>query len=237
MARFFEGPSLCATIRSARRRGRPGRPPRRHGCWRARRHVGGRRCALRFATPSPRAPINYRSTAWRADGELEWAPRFVGAEAAQLQTYGDGVRTVADFVARYGNAWRGSELVNSENRLFSTPEWREIGRGTRSVTARGRPFTVNTLEVTDGRTARLVWYWYVVGEREHDAPWAAKLAELWLGLTARDAESAVVAVVTDVAPGHDSAATALAEMLDSHYDSVVAAVFPTRTRRAGRNGS
>lgn len=245
MARFFEGrePARDGAQRGqGGQAGRAGRPVVMTAAVLAVMLAGPalRAAAARDAVV-PGAPIELplELGAWRAGGDLSWAPRFVGAEASQLQTYGDGARAIAVFAARYGNAWRGSELVSSENRLFPAPEWREIGRGTRSVAARGRSFTVNTIEITDGRTARLVWYWYVVGEREHDAPWAAKLAELWLGLKARDAKSAVVAVATatDSAPGRDGAATALTDLLDAHYDRVVAAVFPTRAQRAGRNGS
>jgi exosortase A len=123
------------------------------------------------------------SVQWRApeeSGSGRWRPLYRGGLVERQAVYFDSTGAPVDvFVAVYGlGGSLGAEMI-SYNNVVSADERGSLAKDTRRemVLSDGLKLKVRELVVADGGTPRLVWHWYVVGERPVASQLAAKALE------------------------------------------------------------
>jgi EpsI family protein len=145
------------------------------------------------------APLPERVGPWRRSPETEasWRPEFVGADAERQALYRDASGGELNiYVATYVDQRQGKEAVFDENRVYDRARWRDAQ--SRHQYLVGRDAVPRQVEETllqgvqDGK--RLVWRWYLVGERTLSGRIEAKLASIAAAL--RGDRSARVVVIS-----------------------------------------
>ena len=158
----------------------------RVSCSRTRRRLSS--CQLRLA-------------GWQGpdDGAGRWHPNFEGGVVERQAVYRDaGGGAVDVFVAVYGlGATHGAEMISYSNVVSSEREGRVLPETSdaSSRCRRANVLEVRELVVHEGEGPRLVWQWYVVGERPAVSPYATKALEA-LAFVTRSADSERVVTVS-----------------------------------------
>lgn len=82
-------------------------------------------------------------------------PVFENPRAQASKVYGQGEKAVTVHVAYYRQQTYGRKLVNSQNVLTTSEDrfWRQVGRGSTSVTADGQTVALRTAELRSGSLA------------------------------------------------------------------------------------
>ena len=157
--------------------------------------------AGRLSLPLARSP-------WQGPeaGQQGWKPLYAGALAERSGVYaaGDGSR-VDVFVGVYGlGRTAGSEMIAYGNRIAA-----DEGKSLSDETSReielpdGQPLTVRERSVSDAGDRRLVWYWFVVGNRPVASEFRVKALEA-AAFIRRDADTErVVTISTPIDEGTD----------------------------------
>jgi exosortase A len=126
-----------------------------------------------------------------ANAGERWRPLYRGGLTEQQVTYSDRYGAAVDvFVAVYGLGTSiGAEMI-SYNNMIDANEHGSLAREVRIQHALpgGHTLVARELVVNDDGTERLVWYWFMVGERPVVSKLAAKGLEA-LALITRDASS------------------------------------------------
>jgi exosortase A len=139
------------------------------------------------------------------DAANRWRPRYTGALAERQALYRTPTGGEVDvFVAVYGlGVTQGSEMITyrnvlSEREIDSLPdartEWIELPSGTRLPLRETRVRVADDLE-------RLVWHWYLVGDRATSSQFSVKAFEAVAFLTGRRDTERIVALSTPLDPG------------------------------------
>jgi EpsI family protein len=164
-------------------------------------------------TALPAAPPGWQGP---DDGAGRWHPHFEGGVIERQAVYRDGRGGAVDvFVAVYGlGAAHGAEMISYGN-VVSLNEKGSLARDERRVVPlpHGESLKVRELVLHEGEGPRLVWQWYVVGQRPAVSPYVTKALEA-LAFVTRSADSE--RVVTVSTPFDDGAAQRLEAFVTSN---------------------
>jgi exosortase A len=133
-----------------------------------------------------------------------WRPAYKGAISEQQAIYRspDGSR-VDVYVGLYGlGTTAGAEMIRFENRLFPAEGGSLAQSATIDLlTSEGARLAVREVQGRSGGSVRLVWQWFVVGDRPMVSPYAVKAHEA-LALVTRGAKTErVIALSTTAGTG------------------------------------
>lgn len=138
-----------------------------------------------------------------------WEPDFSGTSGEAQASYQKGEARIDLYVNWYLNQTQGRELISSANSIPGTSMvMRDPGRIRLSETNHGYvPQIREIIIVSAGSVRRLVWYWYVVGERTTTSPVSVKLWQGLQVLTGRDGAGLIsLSVICDAQSDPDCAA-------------------------------
>ena len=133
-----------------------------------------------------------------------WRPAYDGAAVEQMGTYREPDGSPVDvYVGSYAiGATRGAEMIHHKNRLFRQESNSLVRSSTLHVDLPGREaLPVLQVEGPSGVGARLVWRWFVVGDRTVVSPYSVKFLEAWLLVTRGTATERVVVLSTPAGAG------------------------------------
>ena len=137
------------------------------------------------------APADWLSS---ADPDQDWAPHFETIESETAQTFTKGAREVSLYVASYPVKRRGVELVSSFNAAGASGDWDLLNNDYREVTIGGRTVTVAEYLIARGGEHRIVWTWYLAGDRLTAKPYWIKLIQAESRLAGRPQNVSLFAV-------------------------------------------
>ncbi|MEZ5543326.1 MAG: EpsI family protein [Pseudomonadota bacterium] len=138
----------------------------------------------------------------------DWNPVYQGAVEGMRQYRKDG-RTVYLYVGYYPVQQQGSELIYYRNSITDGRRWKMVQQhATPAAAGTLRALEQSLQNDTGGR--RLVWYWYVVADREVTDRMLAKVMQV-IGLVTGRPQSAVIAIAADYA---DDAARTRSDLAD-----------------------
>ena len=173
--------------------------------------------AVLLATDSARPvakAIELRSvTDWRGPEAVpsQLGGRFKGADQRLSGRYvaADGAEVSVE-IAYYRQQGDDGELINQNNRVFDTGQWRQLTHELRSLPEAVSPLRVNELRLRNNSGEEyLLWYWYdAQGELSSDS-FPSKLAEGMARMQGRNVGSAMVSIRTSLANGPAAATASL----------------------------
>jgi EpsI family protein len=124
--------------------------------------------------------------------------QYHGADAQVAGEYRQDGRAVQLYVAYYARQRQGAELISSNNSVFDGAIWHATdGYQTRIVLADGKERPAHAMLLRSGGARRLVWQWYMVGDRVTASPIQVKLYEMQSRLSGANPGSAVVILAAD----------------------------------------
>jgi EpsI family protein len=169
--------------------------------------------ALQMSAPTVTPP-------WQqlAESQEDWAPHFLGSDVEVIQSYTSGAKQVDLYIAYYLNERQGAELINSENRLFDTKQWRRIAEGYAQAVVDGQEFSVYQAVLRSASVTRIVWSWYWVGGGFTSNPYYAKLLRVKTQLLGGPPGAATIVMGVDVEVQLADATKTLQEFL--HHTSL-----------------
>ena len=145
---------------------------------------------------------------WKIKEEKEWVwtPGIVGANHEINQFYissQESSEPIGLYVAQYLEQKQGSEVVNSQNRLFNNqmPRWRIAEKNKKLVKLNGHEIEVVSAVVQGPRDNILVWYWYRVGGYRTTNNYIAKLREVKSKIIDGRRDAAIFSVATAIGLG------------------------------------
>jgi len=145
---------------------------------------------------------------WKIKEEKEWVwtPRVVGANREIHQFYTSSQNnsgSIGLHIAQYLEQKQGSEVVNSQNKLFNNQmsRWRITERNKKLVKLNGHEIEVVSAVVKGPRDNLLVWYWYRVGAYHTTNSYIAKLKEVKSKLIDSRRDAAIFSVTTPIGLG------------------------------------
>ena len=170
----------------------------------------------------PAAASNWRGP---LDGAGRWRPLYTGGLVERQAVYEtpDG-QPVDVFVAVYGlGATVGAEMISYHN-VISSADRGYLARDKHRVMSLPDGTSLKVREVVAGENEarKLVWHWFVVGERPAVNPFAAKALEAMAFVTRSAYSERIVAIHTPL----DAAAAQRLEAFIETYGRCVALGFP-----------
>lgn len=154
----------------------------------------------------------------------EWQPAFSGATTEVQQAYraADGTAdgTARLFLSYYRQQQQGAELVNSQNSLYDDKQWHFVAESVRRVPLVEGEWELMTLQVANGDTQRLIWYWYHINGHHLASPVVMKLWEAYYRLLGNGQGSAVVALATEFTGDADEAEARLTRFLQAALPAI-----------------
>jgi exosortase A len=162
------------------------------------------------------------SGAWSGPREVAeaWRPRYTGGVVERLGSYESASGGIVDaFVAVYGLGFTaGTEMVGYENVLYADEKGEVADVEVRRIALGDVSLSVRELVVPDRGKDRLVWHWYLVGDRPLTSPYMVKALETLTWLTRRTQHERVVTIATSY---DDTASTRLHNFVLAHANCVV----------------
>jgi exosortase A len=144
-----------------------------------------------------------------------WRPLYRGGIVEQQARFraADGVDIDA-FVAVYGlGRTQGAEMVSYSNMLTTADRKSLSAEVSLRAGAGDHEITVRELELLAGAETRLVWYWFVVGQRAVSGTFATKALEAAMVVTGGATSERIVVLST---PADDAARDRLARFVREH---------------------
>lgn len=182
------------------------------------------RAAGKLADPSTLAALPAASAGWQGpvEGVAGWRPDYTGGLVEKSGVYQAGDNGEVDvFVSVYAlGSSLGAEMVSYSNVLYAKEHGSLAAVSRREITLRdGNSVMVREVEVPAEDGARLVWHWYLVGDRAVTNEFAVKALEAAAFVT-RGADSE--RVVTLATPLDDGARERLESFVAAHAECVAA---------------
>jgi len=151
-----------------------------------------------------------------------WRPLYRGGLVERQARYDyRGGGSIDVFVAAYGlGTSRGAEMISYRN-IIASGEHKSLAPEIRrriDLADGGEALLVRELTVTDGDRSRLVWYWFVVGDRPVASNLTAKALEALLFVTGGADSERIIALST---PSGEGAAERLEAFVQAHLPCVV----------------
>ena len=137
------------------------------------------------------------------DGAAQWRPHYRGAVAERQAVFRSPDGLAIDlFVAVYGlGATQGAEMITHGN-VIATSEWGSVEKESKReiMLNGGQVLRIREIELPVGLFPKLVWQWYVVGDRPMANSYSVKAHETLALLTRSARSERVVAVSTRLGP-------------------------------------
>lgn len=154
---------------------------------------------------------------WTGPGAAgPWRPHYRGGLVERQAQYRGAQGAPVDvFVAVYGlGTTAGAEMISYGN-VVAPSEYGSLAEDERHrvALADGRSLPVRQLVVAEYRGQRLVWQWYVIGDRQTTSPYVVKALEALAFMTRSTDSERVVTVST---PLDDGAPARLQEFVAAH---------------------
>ncbi len=138
------------------------------------------------------------------DAAGPWRPHYQGGLVERQAQYREAQGAPVDvFVAVYGlGTTAGTEMISYDN-VVSRNEYGSLAEDERRrvVLADGGTLQVRQLVVPEYRGERLVWHWYVIGERQTTSPYVVKALEALAFVTRSTDSERIVTVSTPLDEG------------------------------------
>ncbi len=146
--------------------------------------------------PRPVAGLWSAPESWvaAASPEPDWAPNFDNLESETSETFTKGAHEVSLYVASYPVKRGGVELINASNAVGVYGEWDLLFSDYRDIVLAGRKLAVPEYLVARGGERRVVWIWYLAGDRVTASPYKIKLLQAESRLVGRPGRVALFAV-------------------------------------------
>lgn len=150
---------------------------------------------------------------WKADESIkltEHVERELGASEYILRTYRRGDRSVDLFIGYYADQ-RAGESMHSPKNCLPGSGW-EISRfGTTEIPVDSGRVAINELEIQNGATRALAFYWYQTPQRINSSEYAGKAFLIWDALAGRGTSGSIIRIIVpDIQHGEDAKALASA---------------------------
>jgi len=168
---------------------------------------------------------------WIASHEriADWSPRYSGSVTQVAQTFANGDRHVALYIAYYRNQQKGRELISSTNVLTHALDWKwkQLARGTDRVDWDGHETIVGRAELSgpDNRFEVIQLFW--VAGRVTSNPYEAKALQAIAKLQGKGDDGALIVMYAPTFGNSDVARESLhsfaAEMSPAIERSLAAA--------------
>jgi exosortase A len=185
-----------------------------------------------IAQPASLVTLPPGTSGWRGPEAAagRWRPEYRGGLVEQQAWYQDERDAPVDvFVAVYGlGVTMGAEMVSYQN-VVSRQEIGSLPQQARRTVPLpdGGALVVRALTVSESGGERLVWHWYVVGDRPTASPYGAKILEAIAFLT-RSSHSGRVLVLST--PADDGATQRLESYVATFGDCVAKGFQPQACR-------
>lgn len=163
----------------------------------------------------PGAVAGWRGPEERAFG---WRPHYAGAVAERTVAYAaeDG-RQVDVFVATYGIGMsQGSEMISYRNRLSQLEKESLLPHRKRLLRLPDGELAVREYVLRESSGTRVVWRWYMVGDRPYESEFRVKAAEALAYLAGGNATDRVFVLSTLADPSPDAASERLEAYVSAH---------------------
>lgn len=142
-------------------------------------------------------PVNKDGWLNITDIDTQWGPEFKSADETVLKKYQKEQSVVYLYVALYTNEIQGKELINSENAIYNSIEWKRLSGKTIKINISEQDtLSINETIVQSKKTNMIVWYWYDISGYKTSNEYLAKLYQVWVKLKGSDLNSTVIAVAT-----------------------------------------
>jgi EpsI family protein len=160
-------------------------------------------------------------------GDERWGMGAIGAQAMAAGAYRDRSGRLLDaYVACYAEQGQGREAVSGQHRLYDTQHWRTEQR--RALAVPTPPGVVEERVLVDSAgERRIVWHWYVLGNRQTGSAYRAKLLGL-LELLRGNRAASLVAVAGDVVDSPEGTRAALTRYIEMQGAALGAACLPVQ---------
>lgn len=171
---------------------------------------------------------------WRGPEErpFGWRPYYAGAIGEQMAAYaaGDG-RQVDVFVATYGIGMsHGSEMISYGNRLSQRERESLLPHRKRLLRLPEGDLAVREYVLRESSGTRVVWRWYMVGDRPYDSEFRVKAAEALAYLAGGNASDRVIVLSTLAEPSPEVASERLESYVSDHAYCIVSGFAPAGCR-------
>ena len=173
----------------------------------------------------PGAAADWKGPQERAFG---WRPLYAGAVAERTVAYAaaDG-RQVDVFVATYGIGMsHGSEMISYRNRLSQLERESLLPHRKRRISLPDGELAVREYLLHESSGTRVVWRWYMVGNRSYDSEFRVKAAEALAYLAGGDATDRVFVLSALADPNPEGASERLEAFVSAHADCILAGFAP-----------
>jgi exosortase A len=171
-----------------------------------------------------------------------WTPRIIHADREFSQFYSsteNNIETVGLHLAQYLEQKQGSEVVNSENKLFNNKmsRWRVSEKEKKQVKIHNHEIEVISAVVKGPRKSLLVWYWYRVGRHHTANNYIAKLREVEARLVDGRRDAAILTISTSIGVGDTAEDIAVAnKTLQGFLTEMVSGLEYSLDRSVGKAG-
>lgn len=189
------------------------------------------KAATRLETLAGAAGIPAQAGGWRAVGEPEWQPAYIGATAELTASYRRDGNGVDMAVIRYDAQQQGAELGSAANTVADPREWR-LGRAIDRTVDVGSSAMIAVREtlIYGQQGSRLVWTWNEVNGRPVVSNLEIKLREAASLLSLRQPISAAIMVSMPVGEDIEHARTTLEAFLVSTWNAAHECLYGTGSR-------
>ncbi len=130
------------------------------------------------------------------DLDHDWTPHFETNQAGTAQTFTNGALEVSLYIVSFPVKRRGVELVSASNAVEESGEWDVLNNDYREVTMSGEAVTVAEYWIARGGQRRVIWVWYLAGDRLTAKPYEIKLIQAESRLAGRPQDVSLFAVST-----------------------------------------
>jgi exosortase A len=157
-----------------------------------------------------------------------WQPHFAGPSHVLTAAYLHGAHPVDVALLSYAEERAGTELVNSENRLFDPDHWTWLSeRSLQVALPDGQQVPVFAVQVRRGLTRRSIWRIFVVGERAVSGGLAAKFARARAILRGEDGAGTALVVSAEQTGENAAPEPEVREFLVTYYPQLLSCLRDT----------
>jgi exosortase A len=151
-----------------------------------------------------------------------WHPQFAGPSLVLTAAYLHGAHPVDVALLSYAEERAGTELVNSENRLFDPDHWTWLSeRSLQIALPSGQQVPVFAVQVRRGLTRRSIWRIFVVGERAVSGGLAAKFARVQAMVRGEDGAGTALVVSSEQTGENAAPEPEVREFLRAYYPQLL----------------
>lgn len=157
-----------------------------------------------------------------------WRPQYTGAVTERMVGYAaEDDRQVDVFVATYGIGMsHGSEMISYRNRLSQLERESLLPHRKRLLRLPHGDLAVREYLLRESSGTRVVWRWYMVGDRPYESEFRVKAAEALAYVAGGSATDRVLVLSTLAEPSPDAASERLEAYVSAHAGCILSGFAP-----------